>query len=52
MTKRVLSYRDEKRFTNTVYKYFKSHVREFGQLVTLGEATEPLQLTNLFDEQQ
>ena len=51
MTKRVLSYRDEKRFTNTVYKYFKSHVREFGQLVTLGEATEPLLLTSLFDEQ-
>ena len=51
MTKRVLSFQEEKRFTNTVYKYFKSHVREFGQLVTLSESlSHPPQLNQLFDE--
>jgi len=49
MTKKVLSFQNDKRFVNTVYKYFKSHVREFGQLVTLTEATTTPMLTNLFE---
>jgi len=54
LTKKILSFQEEKRFTNTVYKYFKSHVREFGQLVTLNEViehNEPM-LTNLFEEEK
>jgi len=49
-TQRISFYRDEKKFKKQVYNYFKSHVKEFGQLLTLDELNNISQNSLSFNE--